>query len=79
MSLDTIEEDLGDGEEFHDEADEVLDDDAEEGELGGVCKTCLGTREVSVMGRVWPNEPHEAAVDTKPCPDCTTNINQDDD
>lgn len=52
------------------EEDDILDDDSDEGELGGVCKTCLGTREIAVMGTVYPGEGHQALVDTQPCPDC---------
>lgn len=42
-----------------------------------VCETCGGTGEVTCEGRVYPNEPHTADIDTGPCPDC--NIRDDDD
>lgn len=58
--------------------DDILDDDSDEGELGGVCKTCLGTREVAAMGSVYPGEPHTAAIDTQPCPDCCFPPDEDD-
>ncbi len=34
------------------------------------CATCDDTGEVTVMGRVYSNEPHEAPIDTEPCPEC---------
>ena len=36
------------------------------------CKLCGGTGEVESMEKVWPNEPHMAAIGTKKCI-CTTN------
>lgn len=42
-----------------------------------LCETCGGTGEVSQMGRVYPNEPHMADIDSAPCPDC--NIRDEDD
>lgn len=44
-----------------------------------VCETCGGTGEVSVMGYVYPGEPHMADIDTKPCPDCRASADDDDD
>lgn len=32
-----------------------------------VCSECMGTGEVVTMGSVYPNEPHQAPIDTRPC------------
>lgn len=32
-----------------------------------VCAECLGTGEVTTMEAVYPNEPHQAPIGTKPC------------
>lgn len=34
------------------------------------CIVCGDTGEITVMGRVYSNEPHEAPIDTAPCPGC---------
>lgn len=36
----------------------------------GACGICEGSGEVAAMGSVYPNEPHVADVDTRPCPNC---------
>lgn len=39
----------------------------EEKEEEDVCEHCGGSGEVDVMGSVYPNEPHQALVDTQKC------------
>jgi hypothetical protein len=34
------------------------------------CQRCGGMGEIPAMGRVYPNEPHMADVDSEPCPSC---------
>ncbi len=36
-------------------------------EVEEVCAYCFGTGEVYVMGSVYPNEPHQALIDTQVC------------
>lgn len=41
------------------------------------CEECGGYGYVSVMERVYPNEPHMAEIGSEPCPSCQ-NREQDD-